>query len=372
MNSETESKNEKIPNKKPKKHKAEDLGNIYHRFQLMGLSLLFSGLGQMQVNQRAKGAIFLFAPLFATIATIFSHTPSFLYLAFTIGLMTGPLVLVAIYAIFLPYTLFTSPIFWLGIPIKLLTLIDAWFLGGKKANKPFKKKWLILFITISAASILIFHFKFSVISIGSNNSTTYAEPGDTIIVLGGHSITGGTLNTIQKAYKRGALVVVEEDNGTSIMRIVALGGEKVSLGASSNGVIYANVFNSRIPLRIFSTEYNESCVLLNNDDSYSYCHFRIESMGKNIKYKIAYPQDKGNKIGLLLERTITVPKGELFLLPDIRSNKLIGRILSGKGMRTVPMSKIVGIPLSIIWSNHHIEGIRWHRIGKSLESKFIE
>jgi hypothetical protein len=372
MNTKSESTNQKIKDEKSDIKGVVNQGNIYHRFKLMGLSLVFSGLGQMQVNQRIKGSVFLLAPLFATIATIFSHTPSFLYLAFCMGLLAGPLILSIIYALFVPYALLSSPILWLGIPIKLLTLIDAWFLGGKKAPKPFQKKWLILFTFLSIVSLLIFHLKFSVITIDDENSTTYAEAGDTIIVLGGHSLTGGTLSRFNPAYQRGELVVIEKGSTTSLMRIIAFSGEKISLWGTPGGIVQVKIFSSRIPFRIFSTEYNEPCVLLNSDDSYSYCLYRIESVSKKSKYKIAHPQEPRKKIGFFVERTITVPPGEVFLLPDIRSNKLMGRILAGNSLRTISINSIVGRPLSVIWSSHHKEGIRWNRIGKTLESNFIE
>ncbi|MBU1238479.1 hypothetical protein KJ865_02115, partial [Myxococcota bacterium] len=212
-------------------------GNMANRLKLIGLSVLFSGLGQVQGGHRVKGLIFLIAPLLGAGAAVVFHSPSYLYLALFMGIMTGPLALISVYALFLDYSLFQTPLFWFGIPVKLLCMIDSYFLGGKKQPAPLHKKWLVAFGVISLFTLVIFHLKFSVITIEHSSSTIVTEPGDTIIVLRNRSITGDTLNTISKAFRRGALVALNDEGTPTLVRIIAVAKDKVTLKMDGHGVL---------------------------------------------------------------------------------------------------------------------------------------
>lgn len=284
------------------------------------------------------------------------------------GLFTGPIVLVAIYCALVDFSLISSPLLWFGLPIKMLSMADAWFLGGKKKPSHIKQKWIVLFSLLSLATLVMFHLKFSVLMIGETTSTPLAEPGDTIVVLKSSSISGGTFNTIHNAMKRGAVVVINNHRRQEMARIIAFAGEKVTIRTDGRGVLFIAVSNANKFFDFSPSENPDPCVLLEGTATYLYCRYYDEGATPARKYKVAYPQKEDLKLIGGETISFTVPAHELFLLPDVRTRGTIAPYLHDGKAITFSMSSIYGIPLTVLWSRHPKEGVRWHRIGKALAS----
>jgi Signal peptidase, peptidase S26 len=361
MDTKTKSHTTEIKeNKSNENAKSRGEGNLHYRITLLLLSFIFSGWGQWHSGQKIRGLIFLLAPLFTIIYTIFSLSTGFIYLSLFSGLFTGPIIFILPLSIILSLPIFITPLFWFGVPLKFVCLVDAWMLGGKKPPRKIRKSSSLIFIIFSLITILLVFYKFSFVNIKDFSPSPLAEPGDFIIVVRSNTAFGKTFTPIKKSIQRGKLIATKGEH--KLMRIMGYPGEHVFITTTSNGILKINVIKkNKVKISFSITENKEPCVLLFDPDKYVYCKYYNEKTGKDKSYLISYISSKkfSNPI---VNMNFLIPKNSYFMLPDNRS-------LKKSDLKPKPENIIIGLPFSIIWSSHSKEGIRWNRIGKSLFNK---
>ncbi|MDA3865069.1 MAG: S26 family signal peptidase [Deltaproteobacteria bacterium] len=364
----------KTDNKNSQVSKAEDnnqnpdakknQGNFFHQVLLLVLSLAFNGWGLWQGGRKIRGIIFALLPIIAVILTFFWESPPFLYLAFLTGLLTGSFILLLpYYFYFIEIPLFLSPLLWLGIPIKLICLADSWLLGKK--TKPVKFIWKsgLLFLGLFSSSLFIFHYKFLLFKIENFSHTCQLEVGDTAIFIKTNTLFAQS-SFIQNNLKRGNLVLFSKDAKTRIGRIIGLPGEKIRINSDHQGIINFSVTRKGKTGMSKLKKYPDPCVFLIGD-KYEQCTFYTETIG-NRSYQVAY-LDKSDTVGIVVNNNFKLNNSQYFLLPDIRSKNNLSFYFSGIKPELIADSDIIGIPLTILWSNHEKEGIRWYRLTSSID-----
>lgn len=339
-------------------------GNLKNRISLTILSIVFSGWGQWQGSHRIKASVFLFASIPALIATVVLESPGFFYLAAVMGLFTGPLIISfpLIVAGMLPS--FNSPLIWLGLPVKLICVLDSWLLGGKKEFIPINKKWALLFLISALVSFGIFNLKFSIVRASSPSESIIIDPGDTIIVLN-KSVFGLSKTLLKRTIKRGDLVLVRSENTNHFYRVIAIPGEKLKVTFDHTGIISFRIEGSRL-IKSKIEKIIDPCVYFDSSNNYTRCNYFMETLGE-VSYQVAYPYG-GVKMAMWDQIKIELPENRYFLLPDIRSNETLSEIIS-TGLLLYSKNAITGFPISILWSSHEKEGIRWHRLGRNMPGK---
>ncbi|MBU1219947.1 S26 family signal peptidase [Myxococcota bacterium] len=339
-------------------------GNLKNRISLAILSIVFSGWGQWQGSHRIKASVFLFASIPALIATVILESPGFFYLAAVMGLFTGPLIISfpLIIAGMLPS--FNSPLIWLGLPVKLICVLDSWMLGGKKEFTQINKKWALLFLMTALLSFGIFNLKFSIIRALAPSETQLIDPGDTIVVLN-KSVFGLSKTLMKRTIKRGDLVSVKSENTHHFYRVIAVPGEKVKVTFDHTGIISFRIEGSRL-IKSKIEKIVDPCVFFDSSNNYIRCNYFLETLG-NKSYRVAYPSG-GVKMAMWDQIKVELPENRYFLLPDVRSNETLSEIIS-TGLLLYSKKSITGFPISILWSSHAKEGIRWHRLGRNMPGK---
>ncbi|MBN2724917.1 MAG: S24 family peptidase [Deltaproteobacteria bacterium] len=351
--------------RKPVEKQVNHRGNMKHRFILALLSFLFSGWGQWQGHHRVKGAVFLFGPVAAMVATIILESPGFFYLAAVTGLFTGPLIVSAPIIGLGLIPSFNSPLFLLGIPVKLICIIDSWFLGGKKARKPLVRKWFLIFTTTSLFTFGIFAYKFSFIRAQIPSVISNIEPGDTIVVLNRSRFGISTLFSRNKI-KRGDIVAFRDGNKKVFSRVIALPDEKVTIQFNARGEMEFAIQTGNKNIKISMIRSNEPCVFFDSDGKYTRCYYVEETISPELRYRTAY-KSGNSRLGSI--EKITLDTGTKYLLiPDIRTEYTLKNYMKD-GWKLNDISDILGSPISILWSSWKNEGIRWHRIGSDLSGK---
>ncbi|MGM0597323.1 MAG: S26 family signal peptidase, partial [Myxococcota bacterium] len=213
------------------------------------------------------------------------------------------------------------------------------------------------------SSLLIFHYKFHLFKVENFSHTCQLEAGDTAIFIKTNTHLAKS-SLIQNKLRRGNLVLFTKEEQTRIGRIIGMPGEKIHINSDHDGIIN---FVVRTKGKNINSNFEinpDPCVFLIGNQ-YEQCTFYTETIG-NKSYKVAYPE-KSDTVDMVVNNSFKLDKSQFFLLPDIRSRKNLSFYFSGIKPDLISHSDIIGIPLTVLWSNHEKEGIRWYRLTSSID-----
>jgi signal peptidase I len=336
------------------------------------LSILFSGLGQLYNGRWMRGIGAVAIPGLLLLVAAWTGSPVTYLIAFWAGVFSAPTV-PAVLALLTGWVPLGHPAIWMGLPIKVLLVLDAGYDAYRIRlfrGTPKRRRWVRIAYGISlGALLLIWIFSTGLASVRQPHMNPVLEPGDDVVVdrlAFGVQIPLIGIRIGGSGIPRGALVALLDPDGSGrllVRRVFATAGDRVDFGPPTGPARIRQPMlgpGGAPPRPVVWAYWPGPCVYAlavknrREGRSYARCHAFVERSAKR-RYRVSYPRRPGKVPDKVA--TGRVPDGRIYLLGDNRGGR------DSRHWGAVSTRRIRGRPQAVVWSSDPLEGIRWHRMG---------